>query len=101
MTDNRQPHQSHRIAVEVSPAGSIEVLNPFDLQPIATVDTVDLEGLEQALAVADACYRQRDGWLPDFERMAILRRAAELMATRIEELALSIAREGGKPLTDA
>ncbi|MBK1621706.1 aldehyde dehydrogenase, partial [Lamprobacter modestohalophilus] len=64
MTDGRQPHQSHRIAAEVSPTGSLEVLNPFNLQPIATVDTVDRHGVEQALAVADACYRQRDGWLP-------------------------------------
>jgi acyl-CoA reductase-like NAD-dependent aldehyde dehydrogenase len=101
MTDEHQAHHSHRIAAEVSPAGSLEVLNPFNLHPIATVDTVDLQGVEQALAVADTCYRQRDGWLPDFERMAILRRAAELLATRIEELALLIAREGGKPLTDA
>ncbi|MBK5942248.1 aldehyde dehydrogenase family protein [Halochromatium roseum] len=101
MTEDTDQNQSHRIATEVRPAGSLEVLNPFNLQAIATVDTVDGQGVEQAIAVADACYRQRDGWLPDFERMAILRRAAELMATRIEELALLIAREGGKPLTDA
>jgi acyl-CoA reductase-like NAD-dependent aldehyde dehydrogenase len=101
MNDDRNPHHRHRIAAEVRAAGSLEVLNPFNLHPIATVNTVDLEGVERALAVADACYRQRDGWLPDFERMAILRRAAELMTTRIDELALLIAREGGKPLTDA
>ncbi|MEA1053350.1 aldehyde dehydrogenase family protein, partial [Lamprobacter modestohalophilus] len=99
MTEDADQHQTHRIAAEVRPAGSLEVLNPFDLHPIATVDTVDRQGVERALAVADACYRQRDGWLPDFERIAILRRAAELMAMRIEELALLIAREGGKPLT--
>jgi len=101
MTEEADQHQTHRIAAGVRPAGSLEVLNPFDLQPIATVDTVDGQGVEQAIAVADACYRQRDGWLPDFERMAILRRAAELMATQIEDLALLIAREGGKPLNDA
>ena len=33
--------------------------------------------------------------------MAIMRRAAELMVNHIDELALLIAREGGKPLTDA
>jgi len=92
MTEEADQHQTHRIAAGVRPAGSLEVLNPFDLQPIATVDTVDGQGVEQAIAVADACYRQRDGWLPDFERMAILRRAAELMATQIEDLALLIAR---------
>ncbi|MEA3642411.1 MAG: aldehyde dehydrogenase family protein [Lamprobacter sp.] len=101
MTDDRQPHHGHRIAAEVSPTGSLEVLNPFNLQPIATVDTVDRQGVEQALAVAAACYRDRTAWLPDFERMAILRRAAELMVNRIDELALLIAREGGKPLNDA
>ncbi|MBK1621771.1 hypothetical protein CKO42_26000, partial [Lamprobacter modestohalophilus] len=64
MTNDVDQHQTHRIAAEVNAAGLLEVLNPFNLQPIATVDTVDRHGVEQALAVADACYRQRDGWLP-------------------------------------
>ena len=92
---------THRIAGEVRPAGTLTVLNPFDLNPIATVETVGGDGVEQALAVAQALCRDRSAWLPDHQRMEILRRSAALMAGQADELALLIAREGGKPLTDA
>ncbi|MCF7984773.1 MAG: aldehyde dehydrogenase family protein [Thiohalocapsa sp.] len=94
-------HATHRIGAAVPVAGSLTVHNPFDRRPIATVDTVDGDGVELALVVADAAFRDRDRWLADFRRMEILRRAAELLSGRAEEFALLIAREGGKPLVDA
>jgi len=53
------------------------------------------------LQTADSLYKNRRGWLPAFRRSEILDRAAEIMASRSEELALQIASEGGKPLIDA
>lgn len=95
------PHYSHRIAAPVSPAGRLAVHNPFDGALIATADTVDADGVDQALAVAAARFADRDGWLPAHERIAILRRTADLMTERADKLALLIAAEGGKPLVDA
>ena len=46
-------------------------------------------------------HRDRRGWLAVHERIAILRRAADIMRERAEDLALQIVREGGKPLVDA
>ena len=79
----------------------LEVRAPFDGQLIATVETADAAAVEQALAAAHACHRNRDGRLPPSRRIEILRRAAILMEERAESLALEAAREGGKPLVDS
>lgn len=76
-------------------AEKIEVVHPFngavfDTVPQATADDVDaaLEG-----AVAGARIMQN---LPGYERFRILRRAADLMFERQEDLAQTISREEGK-----
>jgi acyl-CoA reductase-like NAD-dependent aldehyde dehydrogenase len=78
-----------------------EVHAPWDGELIATVEQVDRAGAEQALATAHALFCDRDGWLPAARRIEILRRAADIMHRRREELALEAAREGGKPLVDS
>uniref|UniRef100_UPI003593982B aldehyde dehydrogenase family protein n=1 Tax=Thiocapsa sp. TaxID=2024551 RepID=UPI003593982B len=83
-----EPHFTHRIAEPLIPVGRLEVVNPFDLQPIATVDVVDRTGIDRALAVAYALFRDRGAWLPAHERVAILQRTADLMGERAESLAL-------------
>ncbi|MES9849584.1 MAG: aldehyde dehydrogenase family protein, partial [Candidatus Thiodiazotropha sp.] len=94
-------HYPHMIAAGIESAGRMQVVAPFDLAPIATIDTVDENGVEQALTVARNLFDERDGWLALSDRIAILRRTAELMAERAESLALEAAREGGKPLIDS
>ncbi len=96
-----EDHHTHRLAEPVPPAGRLEVLNPFDLKPIATVDTMDRRGVDAALSIADALFRDRDAWLPGHERSAILHRTAMAMQCDADRLAALIAREGGKPLADA
>ena len=95
------PHFSHLLAGDVIPAGTLDVTTPFDQSPIASIDTVDSEGVEQALHTAYATFRDKAGWLAPHRRVAILRRARELMIERAGELALEAAREGGKPLLDS
>ncbi len=94
-------HYPHMIDGQVTAAGALEVLAPFDRQPIATIDLVDAAGVEQALRVARELFEDRARWLPMSERIAILKKAAHLMAQRAETLALEAAREGGKPLADS
>jgi acyl-CoA reductase-like NAD-dependent aldehyde dehydrogenase len=60
-----------------------------------------MEDVENAMATAHALYRNRDGWLSKPQRIDILRRAAEIIKERREDLALQAAREGGKPLMDS
>jgi acyl-CoA reductase-like NAD-dependent aldehyde dehydrogenase len=84
------------------PAGKqVEVRGAFDQQPFATADTGGEAVVEKALSTAYALFRDRDQWLPLPRRIAVLHKTAALMEQRAEELALLIAREGGKPLIDA
>ena len=84
-----------------SSAAPMEVRAPYDGQLIATVDLGDGAAVEQALAAADALFRDRDAWLAPARRIEILRRTATLMEDRAENLAVEAAREGGKPLIDS
>lgn len=79
----------------------LNVVQAFDRAPIAEVATDDAAALERKLQAAQRVFKDRDGWLAAHQRMAILRRLAGLMEARRDHLALQIAREGGKPLTDA
>ncbi len=98
---NSIPHHKLLLARDIQPAGRITVNNPFDLTPIAEVDTLGPESIQQVLSDAQALYKDRDNWLPAHERIAILKRTAELIAERSEQLAREAAAEGGKPLIDS
>lgn len=78
-----------------------EVRAPYDGSVIATVDYVGAEAVERALAAAHGLFRDRSKWLAPARRIEILRRAAAIMESEWENLALAAAREGGKPLVDS
>jgi acyl-CoA reductase-like NAD-dependent aldehyde dehydrogenase len=77
------------------------VTAPFDGARLAEIEAGDERHVEAALATAQAAYRDREGWLPVHERVAILKRAAQLMEGERDALAEQAAREGGKPLMDS
>ncbi len=78
-----------------------EVRSPWSGAVVATVEQADATVVADVLARQTALFADRSRHLPHHERAAILRRAAALAADRAEELALQVAQEGGKPLTDA
>ena len=80
---------------------SLPVHAPFDRQEIATVDLADADAVDRALTTARDLFDNRGAWLPAHKRLAILERAAAIMQSRRDELALEAAREGGKPLVDS
>ncbi len=95
------PHFTLRLPATSEVFPPIEVRAPFDGRLLATVDVCGEDGVEAALSTAHALFRDRDAWLPPMKRIAILRRAAELVQARAEELAVAAAAEGGKPLIDS
>ena len=88
-------------AAQPRPRAAIEIVSPYDQSLIATADDADRDDIDQALATAHACYLNRSSWLPPAKRIEIFERAAALIGERAEELALAVAREGGKPLADS
>lgn len=80
--------------------GILEVTSPYDNEPVATIETIDEKGAEQALQIAERLFSDRNNWLPAYERAAILERTALLMRERFDTLVHLAVSEGGKPLAD-
>src|SRR5207302_3138150 len=72
----------------------------YDGAPIANVHRAGPASIEAAIAGATAAFQQTRR-LASHERAAILERISDAIAARREELALTIAREAGKPLKTA
>ncbi len=82
------------------PAGITDIFSPYDGRLVGSVETLDSSGVEQALQNMVAVFNDRKQWLPAHERIAILERAAILMAERSEQLINLAVAEGGKPYSD-
>jgi len=79
----------------------IDVFNPYDQTYLGAVPTLIWDEIDEYLTTAQQLFKDRQQWLPAFERISILKKAAMLISKRADELALLIASEGGKPLVDA
>jgi acyl-CoA reductase-like NAD-dependent aldehyde dehydrogenase len=82
-------------------AGKIDVTAPYDGAHIATIETGDATAVETALNTAHGLFTDRQHWLPAQQRISILEKAADIMQSCFDELAVEAAREGGKPLSDS
>src|SRR3954452_8051592 len=79
----------------------LQIVQAFDREPIAKIPIDDAAALEAKLEAATRAFRDRNSWPKSHERIAVLRRLAALVEQRRDHFAHQIAREGGKPLTDA
>jgi glyceraldehyde-3-phosphate dehydrogenase (NADP+) len=77
----------------------IEVRNPFDNSVIDTVPKGDAADMERALSYAERGAKVM-AKLTGYERWKILRKAADLMAARNEELGRTISSEEGKIIAE-
>jgi acyl-CoA reductase-like NAD-dependent aldehyde dehydrogenase len=76
-----------------------EVKSPYDGSVIGRVAIGDAATADRAIAAAHEAFLNAD--FPQYERAAALERAARIAAERVEELALTIAAEAGKPIKTA
>ena len=77
----------------------IEVRNPFDDSIIDTVPKADAGDLEKALVYAERGAKVM-AKLSSYERWKVLRKAADLMAARNEDLGQTISKEEGKVIAE-
>ena len=85
----------------MSAAKELIVETAFDGQEIARLETIGSEGVNSRLATAYDLHRDRDKWIPQPRRIEILHHAVAIMKSRVDQLAVEAAREGGKPLIDS
>ena len=76
-----------------------EVKSPYDGAPVGRVALGDATTVDRAVRAARESFESAD--FPQHERAAVLDRAAELVGERVEDLALTISAEAGKPLKTA
>jgi succinate-semialdehyde dehydrogenase/glutarate-semialdehyde dehydrogenase len=86
--------------VKASGAKSQEVINPAKNTPIGELRHVSKGDLDKALAAAEKGFQT---WrkVSAFERGKILRKAAELVRTRADEIATVLTQEQGKIIAEA
>lgn len=82
-------------------ADTVEVRSPFDKEVVASIEQADEKTIELALDSSEKCFQDEMSKMPAYKRSEILTRAAELIKERLEDLARTIALEGGKPIKDA
>ncbi|HSV54533.1 MAG TPA: phosphonoacetaldehyde dehydrogenase, partial [Burkholderiaceae bacterium] len=75
----------------------IQVFNPYTGQGIGSIPKATLEEVREAFAAAHACQPK----LTRYERAAILNKAAEIIRSRIDEIARLITAEAGLCIKDA
>ena len=78
---------------------TIAVLNPFDQSVIDTVPRATVADVDLAISSAVRGSAVM-GKMPAYERYSILRRAADLMAQRVEDLGKTITQEEGKVIAE-
>jgi acyl-CoA reductase-like NAD-dependent aldehyde dehydrogenase len=76
-----------------------DVHSPYDGTVVGRVAEGDAELVDRAAKAAQRAFETAD--FPQHERAALLDRAAHLVAERLDDLALTIAAEAGKPLKTA
>ena len=77
----------------------IEVRNPFDNSVIDSVPKADADDLDKALAFAERGAKVM-AKLSSYDRWKVLRKAADIMAARNEELGQVISKEEGKIIAE-
>jgi len=85
---------------DVRTGETYEVRNPYDDSPVALVHRAGPEEVEQAIAGAVAAF-ETTRHLPSWQREDILKKIAQGIGARREELSLTIALEAGKPIKTA
>ncbi len=90
-----------KIETDRAPAGRLTVTSPFDGRELDQVATAGPDHVDDALSTAYDLFRDRSLWLSVPERVEILNNAAVIMGSKIQELTLLAASEGGKPYQDS
>ena len=80
---------------------TIEVTSPFDGKVVGNVKFSTVEEVTAAIELADVTFADHKNALPKYRRVQILENLVDIMSSKIEELTILCASEGGKPYIDS
>ena len=101
MSDSISSHALCVPGVEGGRGQFQDVVSPYSGEVIARVEQADANAVEAGMQAAVDTFSRRRSEMPPHRRAAILEDLAAQMKAGHEDLSLTIAREGGKPLKDA
>lgn len=78
-----------------------EVKSPFSGEVIGVVGQADEAAIDSAISCAKKTFSEIMSRMPAYKRAEILQKTSDLIKENIEDLAVTIALEGGKPIKDA
>jgi len=84
----------------VDKSKKIDILNPYDNSLVDTVPYGTADDIKKAIEIAQEGYEINRN-LPAHKRISILKKTADIMESRYEELAKTIASEGSKTINEA
>ena len=79
----------------------IEIRSPYDNSLISTINQTSKDDVFNALQQSYNLYKNRELWLKPHQRITILNNLIPLLKQKENDFATLIAKEGGKPLSDA
>jgi acyl-CoA reductase-like NAD-dependent aldehyde dehydrogenase len=79
----------------------IEVKNPYSGEVVAAIAQADEKAIQQAITNAEKTFKTVMWKMPAHQRSAILAKTSQMLKERQEDMARTIAMEGGKPIKDA
>ncbi|MEO6719373.1 MAG: aldehyde dehydrogenase family protein [Ferruginibacter sp.] len=79
----------------------LQVISPYDQRLIKEIPLAGKEQAYSALTQAYNLFSDPATWLPAWQRIEILERTVAIMQTKVEELTMMAAAEGGKPYIDS
>ncbi len=78
----------------------VEVINPYNHEPVGVTYSASAEDVEAGLAAATSAFQEMRR-VPAFRRAEMLHQISEGLRARREEVARTITLESGKPIADA
>lgn len=79
----------------------VEVKSPYNDEVVAAVGQADEKAIDKAIGIAAETFRTVMSKMPAHQRSQILARTSAAILENLEDLARTIALEGGKPIKDA
>lgn len=78
-----------------------KIVFPYDQSLVKELPLLNSNDIENILTTAQNLFNDQSNWLPPFNRIEILEKAASIMKDRTDELIHTAITEGGKPYKDS